>query len=665
MNRATSHVANDKLLLSGLLFTLILLSWFTGIRSQIVEWIGQSTEEAIDARPNILLIVADDLGYNDSTLINSGGIPTPNLNALAERGVTFTRHYADATCTPSRVGLLSGRYPERSGFRPVGIEIPTEFPTVAEQLSAAGYATYLTGKWHAGEERALSQPHNKGFDSWFGFLNQWELSGEVTEKNKGKGKRPTYRDPMLRTNGGMLTPHPGHLTDILAKHTIQKIRALQSDEKPWFLYHAFLAPHHPIQPAPRYKARFPDTPEGEYRALVTQMDDAVGDILKAVESTNTLVIFLSDNGGTNKQFNNNFPFHGKKGDVFEGAYRTPLVLSWPEESPSGTLVHDVVMNVDIYPTILAAAGVPIPLGLDGQNLWPTVTAGAPHAPRERGWEVYSENVGTMNYSFLSESGNWRIASGQGMEPGLYDLLNEPGGKTDVASLHPDITADLGRSFWKDHWKKSLLPVTEQRSEASGKVLYQGLDAMRTPFRYGLTIGLELGPLPASVGREDGDEAIVLAGQENTWKLLYSPGQGLEWHIGDQVLRDASFNPRVCNPVVLTNYFQPLAQLAVREPQSQIKLYSSGTLRDYNFHFDYSTVASNRLEAPTFVNYGGAAQFANMTASAFSDPYQPRVNEQFVDFYDQLFKARKLSIVDVQLMTAQLCNNPLEAPSQPR
>lgn len=630
------------------------MSWLSGIRSHVEEWAGEKNENTASRPPNILLIVADDLGYNDSTLFNGTGIPTPNLEALANRGVTFTRHYADATCTPSRVALLTGKYAERSGFRPIGIEIPAEFPTIAERLHGAGYATYLTGKWHAGEERELSEPQHKGFENWFGFLNQWELSGEITSANKGKGSRPTYHNPMLRKNGGALTSHTGHLTDLLTDHTLEKIRTLQAGEQPWFLYHAFLAPHHPIQPAPRFQALFPDTPEGKYMALVTQMDAAIGKILQAVEATNTLIIFLSDNGGTNKQRDNNFPFHGKKGDALEGAYRTPLVVSWPENSPAGTSVDDIVMNVDIYPTILAAAGIPMPTDLDGTNLWPAINAAAPIAPRERGWEVYSENVGTMNYSLLSGSGEWRLASAQGVQHSLYDLANEPAGSRDVAAQHPDVAEELKSAFWKTHWEKSLLPLIESVSDIQGQTTYQGLDAMRTPFRYGLTIGLEIGPLPQNLAQNKDKAPLLLAGQADIWELFYVAGHGLEWHIGDAVLRDASFDPARCTPVVLTNYFQPMAHLAVREPQSQIKLYSAGMLRDYNFQFDYDTVSFHNLAAPTFVNYGGKAQFANMTASAFSDPYQPRIKEQFLDIYTELYKARKLSIIDVQMMTNELC-----------
>ena len=219
MLSTSSSTLDDKYSKGILLIAVLFFSWLLTVKNFALDWTDSTRESQDLTQPNILLIVVDDLGYDDTSAINSSGLPTPNIKQLAQQGVTFRRHYADATCTPSRVAILTGRYPERSGFRPVGPEIPAEFSTIAEQLSTAGYATYLTGKWHAGEDRVEAWPGNKGFDQWFGFLNQWELAGEVSDLNVGN-RRPTYRNPMLRKNGGELTPHNGHLTDILTDHTI-------------------------------------------------------------------------------------------------------------------------------------------------------------------------------------------------------------------------------------------------------------------------------------------------------------------------------------------------------------------------------------------------------------------------------------------------------------
>ena len=416
----TSSTLDGKGAVAVGLFVLLFFGLFS-IKNVLLSWTRSAAEDALaPAHPNILMIVVDDLGYNDTSAINSGGLPTPNIKQLAQEGMTFRRHYADSTCTPSRVAMLTGRYAERSGFRPVGTQIPAEYPTIAQQLQEVGYTSYLTGKWHAGEEGPLAQPEHKGFDEWFGFLNQFELSGEVAAANTSE-MRPTYRNPMLRVNGGQQKRYDGHLTDILTDHTIKKLQALQGKGESWFLYHAFLAPHHPIQPAERYAKRFADTPEGKYIALVTQLDDAVGRILEVVDREKTLVIFVSDNGGTNVQRDNNFPFFGRKNQPLEGAYRTPLIFAWPGVVPQGRFSNDVVMNVDIYPTILAAVHAAPPPGLDGLSLWGLLLKDIPIKQRSRGWEAYHPNINSVSYSFLAAPGDWRLSSRQGATSDLFHL----------------------------------------------------------------------------------------------------------------------------------------------------------------------------------------------------------------------------------------------------
>jgi arylsulfatase A-like enzyme len=646
-------ILDDKVSKALLLLAMLFFSWLVSLKTFIFDWVRPAEETESPHVPNILFIVADDLGYDDTSAINAGGLPTPHLAQLAHEGVTFRRHYADSTCTPSRVALLTGRYPERSGFRPIGSEIPAEFSTIAEQLKQAGYTTYLTGKWHAGEERPQAWPLNKGFDHWFGFLNQWELAGEVTEANKGL-RKPTYHNPMLREDGGELQRHNGHLTDILTAHTIHKLEELQASGKPWFLYHAFLAPHQPIQPAQRYAKRFPDTPEGRYTALVTQLDDAIGQILQAVDRNNTLVVFVSDNGGTNSERNNNFPWFGKKGDMFEGAFRTPLIISWPGSIPEGKIIDDVVMNVDIYPTLLAAAHKQAPGDLDGQNLWPLLLNGTASAARSRGWEFYSENVNALSYSYLSHSGDWRLSSVQGHPPNLFNLANNPAGDVDVGGQYPAPVADLTSEFWRDHWNKSLVAVSRRAGSGESQTLYEGFDAMRTPQRYGFAIGLAIGPLPTALTHAANDSDYVLAGQNPVWDLHYRPGQGIEWHIGDAILRDPSFEPSRCNAVVLTGYFQPKGHIVKRAPRSQVKMYSSGFLRDSNSDMSYNPATDDELHSPTFVNYGGHAIFSNMMLSSFADEYSPRLLPQYIDTYTALYRDQKLSLADVKMMDAELC-----------
>jgi arylsulfatase A-like enzyme len=653
MPSTPSSILDDRYSKGILLIAVLFFSWLLSVKSFVLDWANPSRESQSSAAPNILMIVVDDLGYDDTTAINSGGLPTPNLKQLAQEGVTFRRHYADSTCTPSRVAMLTGRYPERSGFRPVGSEIPEEFSTIGEQLRDAGYSTYLTGKWHAGEERLIAWPQNKGFDHWFGFLNQFELSGEIKASDRGQ-RKPTYRNPMLRENGGSLKQHSGHLTDILTDHTIQKLEALRGADKPWFLYHAFLAPHQPIQPAERYAEKFPDTPEGKYTALVTQLDDAIGRILQAIDRESTLVVFVSDNGGTNRERNNNFPFFGKKSEMFEGAFRTPLILSWPGFIPQERTVDDVVMNVDIYPTLLAAAKIEAPENLDGTNLWPLFLHEGAVGTRSRSWEVYSANVNTLSYSFLSSSGDWRLATSEGLFQGLFHLRDNPSGESNVASQYEESLTELTTAFWREHWRKSLIAVSEHTGSNASQTLFSGFDAMRTPYRHGFTIGLEIGPLPKALSQESGQSVHILAGQENVWELRFNVGQGLEWQMGNTILKDSHFEPSQCNAIILTGYFEPKGHLAKREPQSTMKLYSSGFLRDAHSDVPYNPADNEALQQPTFVNFHGQAKFSNMMLSSFADSYSPRLLPQFMELYTSAFSEQRLSIADVAMMDAELC-----------
>jgi hypothetical protein len=441
----------------------------------------------------------------------------------------------------------------------------------------------------------------------------------------------------------------------MTEHTIRKLEQLQTSGQPWFLYLAHLAPHHPIQPAERYARNFPDTPEGRYAALVTQLDDAIGEVLRVIDRSNTLVVFVSDNGGTNLERNNNFPYFGKKGEMYEGAFRTPLIVSWPGFIPQGKTIDDVVMNVDLYPTLLAAAHRQAPTDLDGRNLWPLFLNANSINGRNRSWEVYSANVNTVSFSFLSASGDWRLSSLQGLAPSLFKLSDEPSGAVDVAGHNPGPLATLTSEFWQEHWRKSLIAVSKQPGSSEAQTLYRGFDAMRTPHRYGFAIGLEVGPLPSTLIQSPSRSFYVLAGQKNVWELQFKPGHGLEWHMGDVVLRDPNFEPSQCNAIILTGYFEPQGHLAKREPKSQIKLYSSGFLRDSNNDIAYKPADDEKLRAPTFVEFHGKATFSNMMLSSFADSYSPRLLPQYLDMYTSLYREKRLSLADVSMMDAELCN----------
>jgi hypothetical protein len=179
--------------------------------------------------------------------------------------------------------------------------------------------------------------------------------------------------------------------------------------------------------------------------------------------------------------------------------------------------------------------------------------------------------------------------------------------------------------------------------------------MRTPHRYGFAIGLELGPLPSMLIQSTDRPFYILAGQKDVWELQFKPNHGLEWRMGNVVLRDPNFEPSQCNAVILTGYFEPKGHLAKREPKSQIKLYSAGFLRDAQNDMAYNPADDEKLRAPTFVNFHGKARFSNMMLSSFADSYSPRLLPQYMDVYMTLYRERKLTLADVSMMDAELCN----------
>ena len=178
--------------------------------------------------------------------------------------------------------------------------------------------------------------------------------------------------------------------------------------------------------------------------------------------------------------------------------------------------------------------------------------------------------------------------------------------------------------------------------------------MRTPHRFGFSIGLELGPLPSALTQISDHEFYSLAGQEGIWELRFKPNYGLEWRIGDSILRDASFEPALCNAVILTGYFEPKLPLTTREPQSKIKLFSTGLLRDSNSDAQLPLRIRTPSHQATFVNYSGTARFSNMMLSSFAENYAPRLVPQHMDTYTSLYREQKLSLADVKMMNSELC-----------
>ncbi|HVK12670.1 MAG TPA: sulfatase [Gemmataceae bacterium] len=408
------------------------------------------------AKPNVLVIVGDDMGYADLGVHGSKDIPTPHLDALAKSGVRFTSGYVTGPyCSPTRAGLLTGRYQTRFGheFNPGGGAqgLPVTETTMADRLKAAGYRTALIGKWHLGNAPDR-HPLKRGFDEFFGFL----------------GGAHDYFNPAGRLRGTEPSGDKTYLTDALAREAAAFIDRNKSG--PFFLYLAFNAVHTPMQADDeRLKKVAGLTGQRKtYAAMMSAMDDAVGTVmakLKAEKLTeNTLVVFFSDNGGptmkgTTVNGSVNAPLRGSKRTTLEGGVRVPFFLSWPGHLPADKVDDRPVSQLDVLPTALAAAGVGVKpeWKLEGVDLGPFLSGGsgrsAPHdalfwrfgpqmAVRKGDWKL-------VKYDLAAEGGTGTSAAK------LYNLKDDIGEATDLAAKHPDKVKEL-QAAW-DMWNAANVP----------------------------------------------------------------------------------------------------------------------------------------------------------------------------------------------------------------
>ncbi|KAA5547219.1 sulfatase-like hydrolase/transferase [Roseiconus nitratireducens] len=324
-------------------------------------------------RPNILLILADDMGYGDLGCMGSQTLRTPHLDALAADGVLCTRAYvASAVCSPSRAGLLTGRDPRRFGYegnlnasasnyatRPELLGLPPNEHTLGDHLRAAGYATGIVGKWHLGVGQGF-HPNERGFDYFCGMLGGSHHYFPATMKHS------------IERNGIRVKEFSSdYLTDFFTDEGIRFINQRSNDapDQPWFLYMSYNAPHTPMQALPADLAKFEsieDEKRRTYAAMMFALDRGVGRLMEHLRATdqdrNTLVVFFSDNGGATNNASWNGPLRGVKGCLREGGIRVPMIWSWPDRFPSGTTSDAVMSSLDLLPTFLAAAERdPLPL----------------------------------------------------------------------------------------------------------------------------------------------------------------------------------------------------------------------------------------------------------------------------------------------------------------
>ena len=409
------------------------------------------------SRPNILLIVSDDQGYADAGFQGSKDIRTPQLDRLAKSGLRCTNGYVSHPfCSPTRAGLMSGRYQQRFGhennpfYDPADTKegLPLTERLLPDFLKAGGYTTGWVGKWHLGAHESMV-PAKRGFQECFGFLGGGH---RFRDWKVGPGE---YNIPLCRD--GEPVPVEGHLTTQCGSEAVAFVK--RHTEAPWFLYLAFNAPHSPQEPTPEARARYADLPgpRGAYAAQISLLDDAVGSVIGALESTGqrerTLVFFFSDNGGPPSPWKpDNSPLRGFKGDVFEGGVRVPFVVSWPSRLPAGKDYTLPVSSLDVFATSLALAGQPRPQDkkYDSVDLLPYLSGEKKESPHDR---LFWRTGGGAKLAV--REGDWKLVRLKNQPDLLFNLAQDIGEKTDVAAAQPEVVKKLAASL--EAWNQELVP----------------------------------------------------------------------------------------------------------------------------------------------------------------------------------------------------------------
>ena len=442
-----------------------------------------------DDRPNIIIINCDDLGYGDIAAYGGTAIKTPNIDRLAEGGVRFTSFYScNAVCTPSRFGLLTGRYPKRVGFNWILLSkrnpstsinqhvsplygkagwalyhliskwglldygnepsirgIPAKEMTIAEALRSGGYRTGMVGKWHLGQFNLYPEfnPVRHGFDFFYGVPHSNDM-----------------RDFALYRNTECLSPDFTDLAKLTGLYTSEALQFIrESEQEPFFLYFAHTYPHQPWHASERFKGK---SAGGRYGDTVEEIDWSVGEMMKLLEeqglTDNTLVVFTSDNG---PWYNGSAgKLRGRKGQSYEGGFRIPMIAHWPAKIPLGSVCHEPAMNIDWFPTCLALAGLELPGDriIDGENIVGLLTGEVEKSPHDCFYFYHNEDLealrqGKWKYIPRIHTYVWPVpldkywfSSGQEQSPWLYNLETDPTESYNLKEVHQDVIESMDATF---------------------------------------------------------------------------------------------------------------------------------------------------------------------------------------------------------------------------
>jgi arylsulfatase A-like enzyme len=428
-------------------------------------------------QPNVLVIIADDLGYADIGVHGGKEVPTPNIDALAASGVRCTSGYVSAPyCSPSRAGFLTGRAATRFGheFNPhVGDEaklgLPLDQRTIANVMHDAGYATALVGKWHQGFDKA-HHPQSRGFDDFFGFL----VGGHnfLLHKDAEPEFGSAHSHDMIY-RGREVQRLDGYTTDLFTDEALAFMN--RNAAKPWFLYLAYNAVHTPLEIVEKHQSRLPAEVKNParrgYLSLLLGLDDAIGRITAELKAKhpNTLVFFFSDNGGSGKKpffatnTGINTPLRGDKGQTLEGGIRVPFFVSWPGQLPEGKVYEQPVSALDVLPTAMAVAGALVSedsakaeATLEGVNLLPHLKGEKADAPHESlAWRFGPQKAIRRGKWKLVDFRDFEAKAQSGWQ--LFDLDADISETKNLAAGHPELVAELSKA-WDDWNAKNVAPL---------------------------------------------------------------------------------------------------------------------------------------------------------------------------------------------------------------
>lgn len=417
--------------------------------------------------PNVIIIMTDDMGYADVGFNGCKDIPTPNIDRIAAAGVVFTSgHVSYAVCSPSRAGLLTGRYSQRFGYErnvlympkdaAMGLSLDEE--TMADALGRSGYRSMLVGKWHLGAHPNL-HPLKRGFNEFFGFLgggHQYFPSAlQIVDPLSVDDEGSSYKTKLNR--GLAVVEEQEYITDAFSREAVSFVERNRTN--PFFLYLAYNAPHSPLQAPDQYLSRFnhiADSKRRIYAAMVSAIDDGVGRLLDKLKETgqdkNTLLFFLSDNGGPLDNGSSNHPLSGKKGNLYEGGIRVPFAMQWPGVIAAGIVYEKPVISLDIFATALGSLQKTVVTKnpLDGVNLIPFLTGKKKGAPHEI---LFWRNQDMNAYAAINADGKklWM----KGDTTFLFDLGKSGEEKQHLANENPALVLKLKRQVAE--WEKGLKP----------------------------------------------------------------------------------------------------------------------------------------------------------------------------------------------------------------